>query len=82
MLKVQGLKHSPVHNSINMHRFKWKWLKIHANFEFFEWKIHKHLKNTLIYKAKQFMFTKKEIKKSPHILEDGASSLQVDILDT
>ena len=35
----------------------------------------------LIYKAKQFIF-KIYFKKSLHILEDGAGSVQVDILDT
>ena len=32
--------------------------KLYTNFEFCEGKNHKHLKNTLIYKAKQFMLTK------------------------
>ena len=31
--------------------------KLYTNFEFCEGKNHKHLKNTLIYKAKQFMLT-------------------------
>ena len=37
------------------------------------------MKNTLIYKAKQFMLVIFFFKKSLHILEDGASSVQVDI---
>ena len=32
--------------------------KLYAIFEFYEEKNHKHLKNILIYKAKQFMLTK------------------------
>ena len=32
--------------------------KLYTNFEFCEGTNSKHLKNTLIYKAKQFMFTK------------------------
>ena len=51
----------------------------YTNFKFCEGKNHKHLENTLIYKAKQYMLF---FKKSLHILEDGASSLQVDILNT
>ena len=31
--------------------------KLYTNFEFFEGNNYKHLKNTLIYKAKQFMLT-------------------------
>ena len=50
--------------------------KLCPNFEFCEGKDHKQLKNTLTYKAKQFMLTKK-IKKSLNILEDGACSVQV-----
>jgi hypothetical protein len=48
---------------------------LHTNFEFCEGKNHKHLKNTLIYKAKQFVLTKKIPRKNLRILEDGASSL-------
>ena len=32
--------------------------KLYTNFEFYEVEVHKHLENILIYKAKQFMFTK------------------------
>ena len=32
--------------------------KLYATFDFYDKKNHKHLKNTLIYKAKQFMLTK------------------------
>ena len=35
--------------------------KLYTNFEFHEMKIHKHLENIWIYKAKQFMFTKKQL---------------------
>ena len=34
--------------------------KLYTNFEFYEIEIHKHLENIWIYKAKQFMFTKKQ----------------------
>ena len=56
--------------------------KLYTNFELCEEINHKHLKNTLIYKAKQFMLPKKKFKKSLYILEDTASSVQVDILNT
>ena len=35
--------------------------KLYTNFECYEIEIHKHLKNIWIYKAKQFMFTKKQL---------------------
>ncbi len=45
-------------------------------------KNHRHFKNKLIHKAKQFMMTNKFPKKSLHILEDGASGVQVgDIIE-
>ena len=50
--------------------------KLYTNFEFFKEFFYKQLKNTLIYNTKQFMSTKK-FKKSPHILEEGASDVQV-----
>ena len=50
--------------------------KLYTNFEFCEGKNHKHFKNTLIYKAKQKILTKK-FKKNLHILKDGASGVQV-----
>ena len=53
--------------------------KLYNNFEFYEGKYQKHLENTLIYKAKNF-FDNLFLKKSLHILEDNASSVQVDIL--
>ena len=34
--------------------------KLYTNVEFYEIEIHKHLENICIYKAKQFMFTKKQ----------------------
>ena len=34
--------------------------KLYTNFEFYEIEIHKHLENMWIYKAKQYMFTKKQ----------------------
>jgi hypothetical protein len=40
-------------------------------------KNHRHSINILIYKAKQFMMTKIIIRKKLHILEDGASGVQV-----
>ena len=54
--------------------------KLYTNFEICGGKNHKHLKNTLIYNAKKFMLTTK-FKKSLQILEDGASSVQVDTLN-
>jgi hypothetical protein len=47
--------------------------KQYTNFKFYEIKIHKHLENIWIYKAKQFMFTKNNFKQRICILEDGAS---------
>ena len=38
-------------------------LKLYNNIKCYEGKYHKHLKNTLIYKAKQFMLTKKNLRK-------------------
>jgi hypothetical protein len=40
-------------------------------------KTRRHFKNMLIYKAKQFMMTKNNSKKSLHILEEGATDAQV-----
>ena len=34
--------------------------KLYTNFEFYEIETHKHLENIYIYKAKQFLFTKKQ----------------------
>jgi hypothetical protein len=48
-------------------KFKWKWSKIiYTNFEFYEMKIHEHLENIWIYKAKQFM-SQKEISNNVHV---------------
>jgi hypothetical protein len=47
--------------------------KKYTNFELYEIKIHKHLENIWIYKAKQFMFTKNNFKQRICILEDDAS---------
>ena len=55
--------------------------KLYTDFEFCEGKNHKYLKNTLIYKANQFILIKK-IEDSLHILENNASGVQVDILNT
>ena len=51
--------------------------KMYIIFESCEEKNHKHLRNTLIYKAKQFMFLKLNTfsKKCLHILGDSASSV-------
>jgi hypothetical protein len=55
--------------------------KLFTNFEFFvKEKNHKYLKNTLIYKAKQVLLMIFFLKRSLHILEDGASNVQVEIL--
>ena len=51
--------------------------KLYTNFEFYEIKIHKHLESIWIYKAKRFMFTKRNFKQRMCILEDGASGEQV-----
>ena len=51
--------------------------KLYTDFEFCEEKNHWHFKNILIYKAQQIMMTKKISQKSLHILEDGASGVQV-----
>ena len=56
--------------------------KLYTNFEFCEGKNHKHLKNTLIYKRQTIYVAKLNFKKSIHNLEDGASSVQVGILNT
>ena len=50
--------------------------KLYINFELGKGKNHKHLENTLIHKAKQFM-----LKQSLHILEVIASSVQVSKLN-
>ena len=51
---------------------------LYSNFEFYEMEIHKHDENIWIYKAKQFMFTKKNnFKQRISILENGASGEQV-----
>jgi hypothetical protein len=56
--------------------------KIYINFEFCEEIGHKHLKSTLVYKSKQFMLINFFARKVYILLfEDGASSLQVDILN-
>ena len=54
--------------------------KKYTNFDFCEGKNHKHLESRLIYKAKQLML--KTNQENIHILEDAASSVQVDILNT
>jgi hypothetical protein len=55
--------------------------KLYTNFEFCEEKNHRHFKNILIYKDKKIMMTtkikNKKSKESLHILQDGASVVQV-----
>ena len=51
------------------------------HFDICERKNHKHPKNTLIHKAKQYMSTVFFHEKSTY-LEESASSVQVDILNT
>ena len=51
--------------------------KLYTNFEFYTIEIHKHLENIWTYKAKQFMFTKNNVKQLIFILEDGASGEKV-----
>ena len=48
-------------------------LKLYTNFEFYEIKIHKNLKNILIYKAEQYMLT--IFYNNLHILENSASGV-------
>jgi hypothetical protein len=55
--------------------------KLYTNFEFCEGKNHKQLKNTLIYKAKQFTLTRRISRKAYIFLEDNASSVQEGILN-
>ena len=45
-----------------------------------EKKNHEQLKNTLIYKAKQFMLTEK-FKKNLHFLQEGANGVQVGVIE-
>ena len=49
---------------------------LYPSFGFCEETNHKQFKNTLIYKAKQVMTTKKT-KKSLHILQDGTRGVEV-----
>ena len=56
-------------------------LKLYNNFESCLRKNHRHFKNTLINKAKQFMLIK-IINPSLPILEDGASCVQVGTFNT
>jgi hypothetical protein len=56
-------------------------LEPYTHFEFFVEKNQKHLKNTLIYKAKHFIFINIFFKKNLHILKDGASNVQVGTLN-
>ena len=50
--------------------------KLYTNFEYCEEVNHKHFTNMLIYKAKQFRMEKNP-QQNLHILEDGASHVQV-----
>ena len=50
--------------------------KLYTNFEVYKIEIHKHLESIWIYKAKQYLFTKK-IKQHICIIEDGASDKKV-----
>ena len=56
-------KHGQVHNSLACIGLSESDSKLYPNFEFCEGKNHKLLKNTLIYKIKKFMLTKKKKKK-------------------
>ena len=51
--------------------------KLNTNFKFNEIKIHKHLENICIYKAKQFCSQKNNFKQRISVYEDGASGEQV-----
>ena len=55
---ICGCKYGQVHNTITLHRLIDNVSKLYPNFEICVGENHKHLKNTLIYKAKQFMLTK------------------------
>ena len=50
--------------------------KLYTNFEFCEGEKHKHLKN-IVLQSQAIYDDKKNPKKSLHILEDGASGVQV-----
>ena len=54
--------------------------KLYNNFELCEGKNHKHSETILIHKAKIF-FNKLFLKISLHVIEDNASSVQVNILN-
>ena len=56
-------------------------LKLYTNFEFCEGKYYKHLRNTLICKAKYFMVINFFSRKVYIYFEDNASSVQVNILN-
>ena len=51
--------------------------KVYTNFDFFGEKNHRNFYNIFTYKAKKLMMTKKKLQESLHILEDGASGVQV-----
>ena len=58
IMNPYGCKHGKVDNS-------WSGLsesnpKLYTKFEFYEIEIYKHLESIWIYKAKQFMFTRKQ----------------------
>jgi hypothetical protein len=50
---------------------------LHIKFEYYEVKNHRHFKNILIYKPKQFMMATKISKKNLHILGDTGSGVEV-----
>jgi hypothetical protein len=54
--------------------------ELYTDFKFCEEKKHRHIKNILIYKAKQIMLSKHS-KKSLHILDDNASVVQVGYIE-
>lgn len=64
---LNGCKHGQVHNSTTMHIFSEGDSKLYTIFAFCEGKYHKHLKDTFIYKSKQFVLTICFSKKSLHI---------------
>ena len=56
-------------------------LRLYPNFEFCEGKNHKHLENTFDVQSQAIYVDNKKFKKSLHILEDGVSNVQVEILN-
>ena len=63
---TKGDEQGQVHNSTTLHKLSESVPKLFTNFENCEGKNHKHLINTLFFKPKQFMLTKKIQEKSTH----------------